>query len=115
MKQKVKLILGALSSLAGLIMCIIVQAEIEAHRYFYTFRPPYTPYEARVMIFKCIGWCLLICGLIDLGVAVASCVYASKHTKEIHGGHAEFVTCPKCLCKATRNAEKCPRCGHKFS
>lgn len=116
MKKIIGFIIGALMTFIGLVNVIIANIEISTAR-GYTFRPPYTEYEAGVIITKYIGIGLLIIGIIILLLMIVSQIYYSKNVQDISGtgnGRVNFISCPVCGCKTTMDSEYCPKCNYKL-
>lgn len=116
MKKIIGFIIGALMTLIGFMNIIIANIEMSTAR-GYTFRPPYTEYEAGVIITKYIGIGMLIIGIIILLLMIVSKIYYSKNVQDmsdVGNGRVNFISCPVCNCKTTRDSEYCPKCNHKL-
>lgn len=107
---------GFISSIVVLVIGIIffgaAQLEI-ASSYGYTWRAPYTSYEAKVLLIKWIGLAFIIIGIglgILLGISIA---YTNKHIQDIDrlaqkGG---TIRCTNCGLTVAADVSVCPRCN----
>ena len=107
--------IAVIVEIIGLILFITAKTEIAGDSY-YTWTPPYTPYEARVLITKWIGLGLLIAGIVWEVLKVFQIRYTNNHTQEIdqvvkRGG---ITICVSCGLTLTADAVKCPRCGREI-
>lgn len=113
MKGKFGWIFGALDTVVGFILLVAAQMEISSNPW-YTWRKPYTSYEAQVLMVKWVGILLIVCGLIWLGLKVYQTRYTSNHIQEINpitktGG---AIQCPNCGLTLSAGVGQCPRCGN---
>lgn len=112
MKKKVGWIIGTIETIIGFVCFLVAQMEISSNSR-YTWRKPYTSYEAQVLMTKWIGIAFLVSGIIWLGLKVYQVRYTEKHVQEMNpvvkkGGIAKCLNCGLAL---TADAESCPRCG----
>jgi len=113
MKGKFGWIIGTIETIIGFLCFFIAQMEISSNSR-YTWKKPYTSYEAQVLITKWIGIIFLISGVIWLCLKVYQARYTDKHTQELNpvvkkGGITKCLNCGLAL---TADAESCPRCGN---
>lgn len=113
MKKAIGYIVSSVMAAVGLILFIAGYAT-QKDSYGYTWTPPYTSFEFSVLMTKYIGITILIIGIVVLILLIAKASYTSKNVKDIHGGSAEFLTCPICHCKTTLGSSECPNCHYKF-
>ena len=106
--KKVKLVLGFISSIVGFAMLLCARMEIATNSR-YTWRTPYSQYEAGVMVVQWIGILLLVCGIIDIVVAIVAQRYVSNNVKDIDT-HT-VIKCPECGIRVDSNAKICPKCN----
>lgn len=115
MKKWVGLIISILVLIIGIIMFGAARSEISSN-YWYTWRPPYTSYEAEVLLIKGIGLALIIIG-IALGILLGvSIVYTNKHIQDIDpltqkGGTIRYTNCTNCGLTVAADISVCPRCN----
>lgn len=112
MKGKFVWILGTIETIIGFALFWSAQMEISSNAR-YTWRRPYTSYEAQVIMIKWIGIILLASGIIWLCLKMFQLKYTNTHTQEItpvieKGG---IITCPNCGLTLSADVENCPRCG----
>lgn len=116
MKKVIGYIIGALLAFIGFISIIIANTQISLSS-GYTFRPPYTEYEAGILTTKYIGIGMLIIGIIILLLMIVSKIYYSKNVQDISdvgNGKVNYISCPVCNCKTTSDSKYCPKCNHKL-
>lgn len=116
MKKAIGYIIGAIMTFIGFINIIIANIQISTTR-GYTFKPPYTEYEAGVIITKYIGIGMLVTGILILLLMIVSKIYYSRNVQDISdigNGKANFISCPVCNCKTTSDSEYCPKCNNKL-
>lgn len=112
MKGKILWILGVAETCIGFVLFVVAQMEISSNSR-YTWRKPYTSYEAQVVMTKWIGIILLISGIVWLLLKIYQLRYTNTHTQEItplseNGGS---VKCPNCGLSLSADVKTCPRCG----
>lgn len=112
MKKKIGWIIGFAESIVGFALFIAAQSEISANSW-YTWRPPYTSYEAEVIMMKWIGLALLISGVVWIGLKFYQIKFINKHTEDINqvtekGG---AIKCAGCGLEVAASVKTCPRCG----
>lgn len=116
MKKIVGFIIGALMAFIGLVNIIVANIQINTTR-GYTFRPPYTEFEAGVITTKYIGIGILIAGIIIMILMIVSKIYYSKNVQDVSSrgnSSVNFISCPACGCKTTDDSEYCMKCGNKL-
>ena len=112
MKKKIGWILGTIETIIGFAFFVAAQSEISSNSW-YTFKKPYTEFEAQVIMTKWIGIAFLVSGIIWLALKVFQARYMDKHIQEMNsvitkGGLTKCLNCGLAL---TADAETCPRCG----
>lgn len=113
MKGKFVWILGTLETIIGFGLFFAAQMEISSNSR-YTWRKPYTSYEAQVIMMKWLGIILLVSGIIWLCLKVLQIKYTNTHTQEItpvieRGG---VIKCSNCGLTLSADVENCPKCGN---
>ena len=116
MKGKIGWIIGTLETIVGFVFFLNARIEISSNSW-YTWRQPYSSYEAQVLMVEYIGIILLVCGIVDLAFKVYHTRYTNKHIQEIdqvvkNGG---IIKCSNCGLTLAANVENCPRCGQKIT
>ena len=113
MKGKFVWILSALEIVIGLVLFLSAQVEISSNPW-YSWRRPYTPYEAQIILVKWIGIFLVISGIVWLCLKIYQLRYTDAHTQEISPteGKGGIVKCSNCGLTLSSAAESCPRCGN---
>ena len=106
MKKGIGFFIGLITTIIGLVMTIMARIQISSHSR-YTWRPPYTQFEADVLTTQWFGIALLIIGILVLFILIVSSIYQSKNIKDI-SGNMGFKNCPFCNCKITLNTKVCP-------
>ena len=105
--KSLKLVLGYISSIVGIVMIICARMEMGSNSR-YTWTPPYTQYEAGVVVVQWIGIFLLFCGIIDVVVAIVAQKYTSDNIRDIDT-HT-VVKCPGCGISLDSETKVCPKC-----
>lgn len=105
--KSLKLVLGYISSIVGIVMIICARMEMGSNSR-YTWTPPYTQYEAGVVAVQWIGILFLICGIIDVVVAIVAQKYTSDNIQDVDT-HT-VVKCPECGISLDSETKVCPKC-----
>ena len=113
MKGKFIWIIGILETIIGFVLFVSAQVEISVNS-AYSWRQPYTTYEAKIVMMKWIGIALLFSGIIWIGLKLYQKRYTSKHIQEVNqvikrGGANK---CPNCGLSLSADVKNCPRCGN---
>lgn len=94
-------ILGVIELIAGFCMYLYTKWEMATNTW-YSWKTPYTEYEAKIMIIQLIGIVLLVFGFGNLISAAAlkinRTVFADRHIRDV-----DF--------SMTGALQRCPRCG----
>lgn len=115
MKKGIGLIFGYLFILIGGVLFGIAQFEINNNSR-YTFTPPYTSYEAEIIITKMGGVILLFIGITWVALLIFKMKYTNSHVEEINSlSKNNTLCCNKCGIRLIENLDVCPRCGEKFN
>lgn len=112
MKKVIGWVISLFELVVGLVLFVMAQSEISTNSW-YTWRQPYTSYEAQVIMMKWIGIILLISGIIWIALLLFRVIYTNKHTQDItvltqKGGSLQCVNCGLAV---AANLSICPRCG----
>jgi hypothetical protein len=111
--KKFKVIVGSIFSFVGFVCFVTAQSVISGnHRY--SWRPPYTTYEAQILMAKWIGLILLLCGILDLAMVVFSHIYTQKTVQDPTSNQVTMLKCPSCGLSVKNTTEVCPRCNTKI-
>lgn len=108
--KKFKLIIGSIFSFLGFVFIVAAQSVISSS-YRYTWRPPYSQFEAQTLILKWIGIFFLICGLLDLALVLFSKIYTQKTVQDPTSNQTTTVKCPSCGLIVRDTTKTCPKCG----
>ncbi len=102
---------------AGIVMILYAQDE-RASSWGYTWRPPYSDYEWKILIIKWFGIAFIISSAIGLvgnfvknsmnQNAGAQVPMQNMNLESMNGG---FVNCPKCGVRLLATTKNCPQCG----
>ena len=111
--KKIIGICGGISSIIGFVLYISAQIVISSNTR-YTWRPPYTEFEAQHIAIKTIGIILLIAGLIDLSMLLISKFYVSKTQKDPTSNEVTTIRCPVCGLSVQKTTTTCPNCKTKI-
>ncbi len=114
MNKKIMGICGAISSFVGWVLWLSAQSVISTNTR-YTWEPPYTAFEAEHIFVRAIGLFLLISGLLDLGLLIASRFYNSKTVKDPNSNEITTTKCPKCGLSVHKTVTLCPKCKTKIN
>lgn len=112
--KKFYAISGAISSILGFILYLSARTTINANSR-YTWSPPYTSYETEILTMKWIGIILLICGIIDLLLLVASQIYMNQNVQTLDNQLYQVTKCSNCGLQVRKTAVSCPRCKTNLS
>lgn len=112
MKKGIGWIIGTFEVIIGFFMFIVAQAEI-SNNLSYSWRRPYTSYEAQVILTKWIGIILLFSGVIWIVQKLYQVMYTKKHIQEINQltQRRNSVKCANCELEISESVNICPRCG----
>lgn len=115
MKKVIGWALGIIELVLGLILYINQKVEI-SNNWLYSWTPPYTDYEAKVIFLKWVGILLFLAGLLDFGIMIFRQIHMNNHlqdTSEIMQKRGVTI-CPGCGIMVATNAGVCPRCGSQL-
>ncbi len=107
--KKLTGIIGVLMTFIGFITFLTAQMTISEDNY-YTWTKPYTPFEARYITMKTIGIILLIIGILDLILYIASHIYTSKTEVDANSIKITSNVCPSCGLQVSKGTKICPKC-----
>ena len=101
-----------LETMIGLVLFLSARLEI-ASASWYSWTPPYTEYEAKILTINWIGLILLISGLLSVCVRIFKIAYTKKHVQDINSITQKngTLTCAHCGLNVTADVQTCPRCG----
>ena len=113
MNRKTKAIVGIISLAVGLIIWMAALGEMADHP-FYSFTPPYTQYEAGVILRKFLGIILVASGAVDLVMVAISRAHEDRNVRTPYDaegiGLSTYSKCPKCGLKIGNTTKVCPKC-----
>lgn len=112
--KKTRLILCLLSIFFlcfGLVLLIFSAAQMGSSTgRYYTWTPPYTDYEAAIIMTRVWGIVLIIIGGLSILASVISHIHETKNVQEINPSISHTVVCPTCGIKMDRSLTTCPKC-----
>ena len=108
-------ILGVIELIAGFCMYLYTKWEMATNTW-YSWKTPYTEYEAKIMIIQLIGIVLLVFGFGNLISAAAlkinRTVFADRHIRDVDFSMTGALQrCPRCGVTFLAGTEFCPNCG----
>ncbi len=124
-KYIVGIIAGAFMTICGFIATNEANATIDSNWWRYTWSPPYSNFEQKTLFIKYLGILLIICGVVDVIVALvkylidshSNCTTASadkKNNIKTVESCDMFTICSKCGEMNGKNNMHCFKCGNSL-
>ncbi len=111
--KKFLTITGSISSIVGFVLFLTAQIIISSETR-YTWRKPYTAFEAQTLTLKWVGIILLICGILDIILIIVSKYYENKNSQDIDVTNNSSVQCPNCGLLVNKETKICPKCKNSL-
>lgn len=98
----------------GFSLFMTATIKMENSEWYYTWKPPYSEYEASVIITKIWGIVLLIIGGLAELLCLLSKLYESKNIQDVNPITSNTIKCHVCGIKTDSTLTICPKCKTKL-
>ena len=105
MKER-RIVISTIDIVLAIIVLVSVKAKID-ESWMYTWEPPYSSYEQKVLGLGLIGIIMLASGIVGLFTALRQ----SKREQELEQRTGGVKNCPNCGLSISGYVRLCPRCG----